>query len=255
MALKFIKMVTQKSYQHVVEQIQTAIIDGELKQGDCLPSEMKLKDAFDTSRGTIREALRVLEQKGLISIRTGVKGGAVIKAVNTEAMSDSMALLIRHGNVSLPHLAEFRKLLEGHVAQQAARLANLEDIRGLKDILAKIQILINTDPPGWEDFHRLDANFHQELARIGQNPLLQANLTTIHENIHTYFHQYLPFSRELLDEDYQDLCKIMAAVERQDEGEARIIAQHHVARFSELMAEHQYAQKIPDKRLPGNKEA
>jgi GntR family transcriptional repressor for pyruvate dehydrogenase complex len=147
MDLKFIKMVPQKSYQHVVEQIQTAIIDGELKQGDCLPSEMKLKDAFDTSRGTIREALRVLEQKGLIGIRTGVKRGAVIKAFNTEAMSDSMALLIRHGNVSLPHLAEFRKLLEGQVAQ------------------------------------------------------------------------------------------------------------HHVARFSELMAEHQYVQKIPGKRQPGNKGA
>ncbi len=250
MALKFTKMVPQKSYQHVVEQIQTAIIDGDLKQGDCLPSEMKLKDAFDTSRGTIREALRVLEQKGLISIRTGVKGGAVIKAVNTEAMSDSMALLIRHGNVSLPHLAEFRQLLEGHVAQAAARLANQEDIRKLKDILEEIKALIATDPTEWDDFHRLDAGFHQELARIGQNPLLLANLTTIHGNIHTYFHQYLPFSRELLNEDYKDLCRIMAAVERRDEGGAKTIAQHHVARFSALMAEQQCTPKGP-----GNKRA
>ena len=239
MNLNFTKMVPKKSYQHVVEQIQTAIIDGDLKQGDRLPSEMKLKDAFDTSRGTVREALRVLEQKGLISIRTGVKGGAVIKGVNTEAMGDSMGLLIRHGNVSLPHLAEFRELLEGHVAQQAARMANEEDIRVLKGILAEIRVLIETGPTGWETFHVLDAGFHQELAGVGQNPLLQANLATIHDNIHTYFHQYLPFSRGLLEEDYQDLCKIMAAVEKKDEGEAKRVARNHVARFSQLMAEQQ----------------
>ncbi len=239
MNLNFTKMVPQKSYQHVVEQIQTAIVDGDLKQGDRLPSEMKLKDAFDTSRGTVREALRVLEQKGLISIRTGVKGGAVIKEANTEAMRDSMGLLIRHGKVSLPHLADFRELLEGHVAQQAAMLASKEDIRKLKDILLEIEAEIQTDPTGWENFHRLDASFHQELARVGQNPLLQANLTTIHENVHTYFHQYLPFSRDLLGEDYQDLCKIMSAVEKRDGDEAKRVARHHVARFSQLMAEQQ----------------
>ncbi len=239
MNLNFTKMVPKKSYQHVVEQIQTAIIDGDLKQGDRLPSEMKLKDAFDTSRGTVREALRVLEQKGLISIRTGVKGGAVIKGVNTEAMGDSMALLIRHGNVSLPHLAEFRELLEGHVAQQAARFATEKEVGVLKGILAEIETLIETGPTEWETFHVLDASFHQELARIGQNPLLQANLAIIHDNIHTYFHKYLPFSRELLDQDYQDLCRIMAALEKQDGDEAKRVARNHVARFSQLMAEQQ----------------
>ena len=65
MNLNFTKMVPKKSYQHVVEQIQTAIMEGTLQQGDRLPSEMKLKESFDTSRGTVREALRVLEQKGL----------------------------------------------------------------------------------------------------------------------------------------------------------------------------------------------
>ncbi len=102
---------------------------------------MKLKDAFDTSRGTVREALRVL-----------------------------------------------------------------------KGILAEIETLIETGPTEWE---------------------------TIHDNIHTYFHKYLPFSRELLDQDYQDLCKILAALEKQDGDEAKRVARKHVARFSRLMAEQQ----------------
>lgn len=202
MTLNFTKMVPQKSYQHVVEQIQAAICDGDLKQGDRLPSENKLKDAFDTSRGTVREALRVLEQKGLVCIKPGVKGGAMIKEANTEAMSDSMALLIRHQKVSLEHLAEFRELLEGHAAQRAAISATPKDIRLLKNILDEIEAHIQRDPEDWEEFHRLDANFHQALSWVGENLLIQANLTTIHENIHTYFHQFLPFSRELLQEDF-----------------------------------------------------
>jgi len=252
MGLNFAKMVPKKSYQHVVEQIQTAIIEGDLKQGERLPSEMKLKDLFDTSRGTIREALRVLEQKGLISIRTGVKGGAVIKAANTDAMGDTIALLIRHQKVSLHHLAEFRELIEGHAAQQAAILANEDDIRKLREILAEIEALVDTEPSGWESFHFLDAGFHQELARISQNPLLQANLVTIHDNIHTYFHQYLPFSRELLFQDFKDLCHIMDAVEKQDENQAKKVARHHVARFNQFMAKQQSDQTLGQ---PGNKKA
>lgn len=240
MGLTFTRMESKKSYQHVVEQIQAAICDGELKKGDRLPPEMKLKDMFETSRGTVREALRVLEQKGLISIRTGVKGGAVIKGANTEAMSDSMALLIRHRKVSLHHLARFRELLEGHAAEQAACSAKDHEIEALKTILDKIREHIATDPDNWEEFHRLDAMFHQTLA--GDNPLVQANLATIHENIHTYFHSLLPFSRDLLDEDFKDLCRIMAAVEKKDAVKAGSLARDHVARFAGLMEQHLPAQ-------------
>ena len=53
-----------KVFQDVVMQIQEAILDGRLKTGDTLPSERQLKGMFNISRGTLREALRVLEQKG-----------------------------------------------------------------------------------------------------------------------------------------------------------------------------------------------
>ena len=85
MGLNVTKMKPKKSYEHVVEQIQSAIFSGELCEGERLPSEMKLKDMFDTSRGTVREALRVLEQKGLVSVRTGVKGGARVRPARISA--------------------------------------------------------------------------------------------------------------------------------------------------------------------------
>ena len=102
-----------KAYQDVVEQIQEAIMEGTLKPGRQLPAERELKEQFGISRGTLREALRVLEQKGLIEIRTGVAGGSIIREVNSENLSDNLGLLIRNRAVSLRDLAEFREGMEG----------------------------------------------------------------------------------------------------------------------------------------------
>lgn len=235
MDVTFDKMVPVKSYQHVVEQVESAILDGALRQGERLPSEMKLKEMFGTSRGTVREALRVLEQKGLVTIRTGVKGGATVKEANTEAMSDGMALLIRQQRVSLEKLAEFREFLEGFAAEKAAERCDKEEIAALNAILKSIEAHVSSEPEDWHEFHRLDAIFHRRLAEMADNPLVEANLSTIHENIHGYFQKYLPFSRELLLEDVDDLRRIAAAVERGDAQGAGEATRFHIARFSAMM--------------------
>lgn len=236
MSIQFTKMVQTKSYQHVVEQIQNAIFSDEIKQGDRLPSEMKLKEMFATSRGTIREALRVLEQKGLISIRTGVKGGAVVQEANTDAMSDSMAMLIRHKKISLRDLADFRELLEGHAAEQAAANVNRIQVEELKMLIEKMRALVESQPGDWGEFHRLDAIFHSTVAKMAQNPLLQANLETIHANIRVYFNSFLPFSQQLLEDDFNDLVKIFDAISDGNNIQAGRYARSHISKFSKLMA-------------------
>ncbi len=235
MVLSFKKKVQQKSYQHVVEQIQDAILNGELNIGDKLPSELKLKDMFESSRGTIREALRVLEQKGLVSIKTGVKGGAIIQKPGTQPISEGIGLLIRHQEVSLQDLAQFRVLLEGFVTYQAAVQATPEDLSDLQEILTRVRVHIEKSPSDWVFFNQLDAQFHQKLAKIAGNPLIEANLKTLHENIHIYYHQYLPFSGLLLHEDYADLCCIYEFIEQKDPIEAQKRAQGHVQRFNTFM--------------------
>jgi len=237
MELQFKKMKKIKSYQNVVDQIQSAICNGSLKDGDRLPSEMKLTKMFDTSRGTIREALRVLEQKGLISIKTGVKGGPIVKEANTRPMSESIALLIRHQKVSLHHLAQFRKIMEGHIAAQTALMAGKNEINQLKAILKEAKMHIKTKPSGWEEFHKMDATFHMVLAKIAKNPLIEANLQSIHDNIQIYFNQYLPFSDALLMDNYEDLCKIVVAVENKNSITAQQLAETHVTKFNDLMEE------------------
>jgi GntR family transcriptional regulator, transcriptional repressor for pyruvate dehydrogenase complex len=235
MNYEFKKMKPLKSYQHVVAEIQTAICDGNIKEGHKLPSEMKLKDMFDTSRGTIREALRVLEQKGLIAIKTGVKGGARVQGANTKTMQDSVGILIRQKKVSLQHLAEFRKMMEGHISEQAALMRTDKDILEINKLLDQAKKHIETKPSEWDKFHKMDANFHQILARIAKNPLVEANLSIIHENIQTYYHQYLPWSEDLLDDNFKDLCDITKAIINKDSKTARSLAENHVSKFNSLM--------------------
>jgi len=132
-------------------------------------------------------------------------------------------------------LAEFRGMMEGHISAQAAKTADLDDLEKLKNILRDALFHIKTDPSGWKEFHKLDAKFHRTLAEIGQNPLIDVNLSAVHDNIQIYFHQYLPWSRALLKENYEDLCNIVNAIELKDSKSARRLAVGHVIEFNELM--------------------
>ena len=173
-----------KVFQDVVAQIQEAILDGRLKTGDTLPSERQLKDMFNISRGTLREALRVLEQKGLIEIKLGVGGGSVVKDVNEDQVSESLALLIRSQKVSLNHLAEFREDVEGIIAAHAAKRCTEADISQLRELLKKARKCLDQGTSQRDAFIEIDKQIHMTLAAVSQNPIYISVLHSVHENIH-----------------------------------------------------------------------
>ncbi|GFO54875.1 GntR family transcriptional regulator [Geomonas sp. Red276] len=222
-------------YQDVVEQIQEAIVTGKLKTGDQLPAERDLKERFQVSRGTLREALRVLEQKGLIEIRTGVAGGSIVKGVGTEQVSASLGLLIRYKKVSLQNLAEFRIGLEGDIAALAARRADADDVAKLKTLLAAAAEHLAQGPDHWDSFITTDEQIHLKIAETTRNPLFISVLESLSWNIHTYYESFLPKDEELMRENHQDMVQLIAAIEGKDSEEARRIAREHVRRFSAYM--------------------
>jgi len=224
-----------KVFQDVVQQIQEAIFDGRLRAGDMLPAERELKEMFKVSRGTLREALRVLEQKGLIEIRLGVGGGSLVKHVDTEQISESLGLLIRSQKVSLNHLAEFREDLEGIVAAHAARLCSQRAGGRLDDLLKNAKECVRRGAAARDEFIRADKQLHLELARITGNPIYISVLHSIHDNIHRYYDRFLSMEQAELEENYQDLRNIVQAVIQQKPREARTLAQDHVRRFNRYM--------------------
>ena len=235
-----------KIFEDVVEQVQEAILRGKLEAGSKLPPERQLQKIFKTSRGTIREALRVLEHKGLIAIKTGVSGGAFIQSASTRPMSESLDLLIRLQRVSLRDLAEFREGVEGIVAALAVERVTNEDIRHLKDILEEAGRYLDAGTSGWDDFIRTDNRFHLTLAKMARNPVYESVIRTIYDHIHRYFHRFLPREEALLREDYQDLCDIFDAVQKGQASQAHMLVQNHVYRFNRIMENNEKKQGVSE---------
>jgi len=203
-------------FQDIVEQIQEAILDGRYQIGDVLPPERELKETFQTSRGTLREALRVLEQKGLIKIRLGVGGGAFVKGSISEPMVESLALMLRYRKISLRHLNEFREDVESIVTARAAERAEESDIKKLDGLLSEAAKIVMNGEDRWLEFLEIDKQFHQEVARISRNPIYIFMHNVIHDNIQAYYDEFLPPNEEILKENYRDLSDIFTAIKNRE---------------------------------------
>lgn len=222
-------------FQDVVEQVQDTILSGKLKPGQMLPPERELKEMLEVSRGTLREALRVLEQKGLIEIKLGVGGGAVIKDVGYDLVNESLALLIRYQKVSLNHLSEFRVGVEGRVSALAAQRACEKDVALLKNLLKEAKSYVEKGEAYLDEFVNVDKRIHMTLAQITENPVYISLHHTVHDNIDKYYEAFLSMTKKDLEENYSDLCRIVAAVEKGNAKEAGRLAEAHVLKYNHHM--------------------
>lgn len=222
-------------FQDIVDQIQETILSGNLKAGDILPSERDLREVFQVSRGTVREALRVLEQKGLVEMKLGVGGGAVIKNASVNTVSESLALLIRSQKASLSHLAEFRQGVEGDIAAIAAKRASVDAVKKLERLLEKAREYLDLGTDCVERFLEVDKEIHMALAQITGNPVYESLEYIVQENIIPYYDTFLKMEAAEMRENWEDLRDIVRAVKEARSGDARFLAGRHVSRFNTYM--------------------
>jgi len=151
----------------VSDQIKEAIFQGEYQTGEKIPSEYELVDLFGVSRVIIREALRNLEQAGLVEIRRGPKGGAFVQPLTHKAVSLIVRDLFRLSKGTVNEIMEVRLEIEPIVAGLAATRATKDDLISLKEnIDAQPKI------PG-EKTVEGNINFHRLLARCSHNPIYE----------------------------------------------------------------------------------
>jgi len=228
----FRKTRHNRIFQDLVGQIQEAILDGRLQPGDKLPSQRELVAMFQTSRASIREALRVLEQKGLIEVKLGVSGGAVVRNANTESITESLKLLLQQQQVSLEHLAEFRESIEGDIAACAAHRVGTAERQRLEAILAQAGACLEEGDALPYDFIRTDIRLHIALAEISGNPIFLAVTKMVHETILGLYDRFTLRRHDVLEENYHDLCHLVDAVKKGQPEQARRLALQHVRRFN-----------------------
>ena len=231
-AAPFKALKPNRAFQRVVEQIEGSILDGHYSPGDTLPSELQLKEMFKTGRGTVREALRVLEEKGLIEIRSGAGGGPTVTKPEPDKIIESFSLLLRFQRVSFDHLAEFREMLEGQAATLAAQRAKPAQIENLRALLKKATAKLAK--PEWDsrELARLDMEIHLAVAQTTGNPVQEAVHRMIHENILERSEAFEMTGRQVFEDDFKDLEGLVEAIAAGHAELAGNLARDHVRRFN-----------------------
>ncbi len=169
--MKFKKAKQNRLFQDVVEQVENAILAGDIPAGKRLPAERDLCLQFSASRGTVREALRILEQKGLISIKLGAGGGAFVRRRHAELITENFSMLIRSGEVTTANLFQLYETIEVAIAALAAKKVTQGTIAVLKRLVLKGQARMDDGPDGWPDFLETDREVWETIRHIVDNPL------------------------------------------------------------------------------------
>jgi DNA-binding FadR family transcriptional regulator len=160
----------RKAYEQVYDQLQAMILGGELPQGHRLASEPQLASEFGVSRGTIREALRLLLAEGLIRTAKGAGGGSFVTIPTVDHVSEflqrNLELLSLTEGLSLEEFLETRALIEIFAVRQAAMRRTAADVDALRATLTSDRSL---SP---EDQYLQNKGFHIKLVESCQNRLL-----------------------------------------------------------------------------------
>jgi GntR family transcriptional regulator, transcriptional repressor for pyruvate dehydrogenase complex len=150
-----------KVYQEVAKQLERHITE-RLKPGDLLPPERQLVEMLGVSRGSVRDAIRSLELKGLLEPRQGF-GTIVCSNGPTAANPLANALLQKRKLVA--ELIDVRKMIEPHLAARAALHVSSEEIAEMEDILARQDAKVQRGELATGE----DSEFHYAIALASNN--------------------------------------------------------------------------------------
>ena len=143
-----------------------------------------MAEQLGVSRTVIREAVKTLQQIGLIKVLTG--SGTYVSRIEPETISESIGLFIQQSTSSFDHLTEVRRILETETAALAAERASPEHIEAMEEVLRWMEnaaALGDDHPDRIERFIESDLAFHNALVEAAQNPLLPLLLEPVTEQL------------------------------------------------------------------------
>ena len=219
-------------FRDIADRIQNLITRGNISPGDRLPSERQLAADLQVSRASVREAFRVLEQKDMVEIRRGKKGGAYVKSPSHKQLSEGMDILLQFDRLSLDQIAEYREAIEGGITAMASRKARPDDIRRLKYLLEVAHSFLGKGSSWVDEFIDADKAVHLCVAQIAGNPLFTQSLEAT-LGLRRYFCRFLRLHPSLMEANFQDLSDIVAAMENHQTEMAVCITRSHIARFND----------------------
>jgi GntR family transcriptional regulator, transcriptional repressor for pyruvate dehydrogenase complex len=164
-----------KPYDILANQLRESILRGDILEGDSLPTERELVEQTGLTRGSVREALRVLAVEGLVQTRQGRFGGNIVTLPGNDSMSNSISQFVRGRRLPLRTLHETREILEPALASLAALHRSAEDLFRLRTIHEELV----ASAGNFQEFSVNNIKWHNAVARASNNELLSAILYAI----------------------------------------------------------------------------
>ena len=165
-----------KSSDVLAERLKQEIFSDGYRPGASLPTERELVSTTGLSRGSVREALRILEAQGLVNTRAGRYGGTTVTEPTNDQLAGHINLYIKGRSVTLSALVDVRLALEPMVAALAATRRTDADLAKLRAIAERIKWAADND---LNAFLEENVNWHEALAAASHNDLLFAFATSV----------------------------------------------------------------------------
>jgi len=158
-----------KVSERVARQLANYIVHHDLPPGTRLPNERELVASFAVGRTTVREALRLLETRGAITIKAGPRGGPVVRRPQPEDLGESLTLILQFSGASLNDVLEAREALEPMMARLAAERITEDQLNALAETIE----LMRQNPGDQDLFLRENQRFHSTVAEATGSTVLR----------------------------------------------------------------------------------
>ena len=216
----------------VVDQIKDAVFQKKLKAGDKLPSERQLMDQFKTSRVTIREALRTLEQFGILEIRRGMEGGAFIRDPNTKFINNFLQDMFSMEKIKISDLTEARMAIEPFSVKLATERITEDSLEKVRQNIQEARECL--DRKNKNDARLLDLEFHRLIAQASQNPVIFFMIDSIMDIMENNISS-IPLSAKPVEKTNQYHEEIYAALRDRDVRKTEELMLRHIQEIHDAL--------------------
>jgi GntR family transcriptional regulator, transcriptional repressor for pyruvate dehydrogenase complex len=218
------RVKVERAYEQLADALRESIHSGALRVGDRLPSETKLGQDAGVSRSTVREALRILQEAGLIE-RTSPKV-MVVRRQSEESSHREVTAALHRRNVTFHHLHEALLTIEPELTRLATERADAGDIRELQSNLEAQQRNLEN----FAEWCRLDADFHLTIAEMSANPALIVTRGPLWNLLLPVLNRFIS-STSLTGHALRYHHRILAEIEARDSELAAAVSRRHVNDF------------------------
>jgi GntR family transcriptional repressor for pyruvate dehydrogenase complex len=162
----------ESAVDRVLNVFKEALITGKLKPGDRLPSEMELSRSLSMSRGSVREAMKILDAFGIVEIRRG--DGTYIAKSDHKVVFDPLLFSLILSNANVKELVELRELMEFAIVKLIIEHAGDTELQSIEEATFQMEELIEKfGEIGVDELVQSDLAFHSAMGDAAQNKLVK----------------------------------------------------------------------------------